>query len=96
MNTEFAAVGSLRLRIINQIVRNIVDVKLNFSDVLRLQGMSLKQLLNGVKSGMGMLAAGLGLEGVAVDFQFISAHVFGKFLQVRFFDHGTAEALFAF
>lgn len=62
LNTEFAAVGSLRLRIINQIVRNIVDVKLNFSDVLRLQGMSLTQLLNGVKSGMGMLAAGVGLE----------------------------------
>ena len=41
LNTEFAAVGSLRLRIIDQIVRNIVDVKLNFSDVLRLQRMSL-------------------------------------------------------
>lgn len=35
LNTEFAAVGSLRLRIIDQIVRNIVDVKLNFSDVLQ-------------------------------------------------------------
>ena len=55
LNTEFAAVGSLRLRIVNQIVRNIVDVQLNFSDVLRLQGMSLTQLLNGVKSGMGSL-----------------------------------------
>ena len=96
MNTEFAAVGSLRLRIINQIVGNIVDIKLNFSDVLRLQIMSLAQFLNGVKSGMSMLAAGVGLEGVDVDFQFISAHVFGKFFKMRFFDHGTAEALFAF
>ena len=96
MNTEFAAVGSLRLRIVDQIVRNIVDVQLNFSDILGLQGMSLAQLLNGVKCGMGVLAAGVGLEGVDVDFQFISAHVFGKFFQMRFFDHGTAEALFAF
>lgn len=62
MNTEFAAVGSLRLRIVDQIVGNIVDVQFNFSDALRLQGMSLTQLLNGVKSGMGMLAAGVGLE----------------------------------
>lgn len=96
LNTEFAAVGSLRLRIIDQIVRNIVDVKLNFSDVLRLQRMSLAQLLNGVKSGVSMLAAGVGLEGVDVDFQLVGAHAFGKLFQMRFFDHGTAEALFAF
>ena len=69
LNTEFAAVGSLRLGIVNQIVSNIIDVKLNFSDVLRLQRMSLAQLLNGVKSGVSMLAAGVGLEGVDVDFQ---------------------------
>lgn len=62
MNTEFAAVGSFRLRIINQIVRNIIDVQLNFSNILGLQGMSLAQLLNGVKSGVSMLAAGVGLE----------------------------------
>lgn len=61
MNTEFAAVGSLRLRIVDQIVGNIVDVQLNFSDILGLQGMSLAQLLNGVKCGMGVLAAGVGL-----------------------------------
>ena len=62
LNTEFAAVGSLRLRIVDQIVGNIVDVQLNFSDILGLQGMSLAQLLNGVKCGMGVLAAGVGLE----------------------------------
>lgn len=71
MNTEFAAVGSFRLRIINQIVRNIIDVQLNFSNILGLQGMSLAQLLNGVKSGVSMLAAGVGLEGVDIDFQLL-------------------------
>ena len=47
--------------------------------------MSLAQLLNGVKSGVSMLAAGVGLEGVDVDFQLVGAHAFGKLFQMRFF-----------
>ena len=53
--------------------------------------MSLAQLLNGVKSGVSMLAAGVGLEGVDVDFQLVGAHAFGKLFQMRFLTmHGRS------
>lgn len=69
LEAEFAAIGRFRVSVVDQVVGDFIDADLDSLDLLRLQVLFVPQGLQGVEGGVGVLAAGVRLERIIIDFQ---------------------------